>query len=303
MSGKAREYYELDPSIVAVKNKSEYVNIVFQWYKDKMKSKNDKFKNIKSRDQHYVFNFLKSSTNSNGVNGYLKRSEWDAIKYQYQKNGYVYKTQKERNNEEQAEQAKAKQNINNLRKIQNKYYKYKNNLNKLEKNPNAWESMNKNNLKTKSNQYKQNKSKLLYINTINEKNQKLTELLGQKNNKKLSSTNVKEACKILVPKSKSLVPRQTPYGFSHNTEAYQACKNKFHGHQPQGGKKAVPKKKPVAKKPVAKKPVKKAAPKKKPASKKPVKKVAPKKKPAAKKPVKKVAPKKKSAAKKPVAKK
>ena len=71
MSGKAREYYELDPIIVAVKNKSEYVNIVFQWYKDKMKSKNDKFKNIKSKDQHYVFNFLKSSTNSNGVNGYL----------------------------------------------------------------------------------------------------------------------------------------------------------------------------------------------------------------------------------------
>ena len=311
ISGQTPEYQTIDNSIVPVKNRSEYVNIVFQWYKDKMNLENDKFMNKQGRVQHYVFNFLRSSTNSNGVIGYLKRSEWDAIKYQ--KNGYVYKTQKERNNEEQAEQAKAKQNINALRKIESNYYKYKNNLNKLEKNPNAWKNINKNNLKRKSNQYKQNKNKLLYINTINEKNQKLTELLGQKNNEKLSPTNVKEACKILVPNSKLLIPRQTPYGLSRNTAPYQACKNTFDGHQSQGGKKAVPKKKPAAKKPVkkvapkkkpvAKKPVKKAAPKKKPAAKKPVKKAAPKKKPAAKKPVKKVASKKKPATKKPVSKK
>ena len=274
MSGKAREYYELDTSIVPVENRSEYVNIVFQWYKDKMKSKNDIFKNKQDRVQHYVYDFLRSSTNSNRVKGYLlKRSEWDAIRYQYQKNGYVYKTQKERNNEQQAEQAKAKQNSNDLRKIESNYYNYKNNLNKLEKDPNAWENMNKNNLKTKSNQYKKHIKELLPNNIIQEKNQKLGKLLN--NNQKLSPNNVKEACKILVPNSKSLIPRQTPYGLSRNTEAYQACKNKFHGHQPQGGKKAVPKKKPVAKKPVAKKPVKKSAPKKKPAA----------KKPAAKKPV------------------
>ena len=105
---------------------------------------------------------------------------------------------------------------------------------------------------------------------------------------------------------KSLVSKNGKVTTIKKKYRYQTLKN----NKSVGGKKAAPKKKPVAKKPikkvapkkkpVTKNPVKKATPKKKPVTKKPVKKAAPKKTPVVKKPVKKAAPKKNPVVKKPV---